>query len=167
MGNAVLDQGERRMRRQTYVFATVLLGTMMMTAGCTTNKRHQRDYNNLQNEIGQLQSDVARLDQSSKDSEAAVKSVQEHGQAPQAGTGTGSVLGQFTQGAIYRTPSGFELPATSIQRALKKAGYYQGNVDGKVGSGTKQAIKNFQKDNGLEADGVCGRQTWSRLQQFA
>ena len=153
------------MRRQTYVFATVLLGTAVLASGCTTNKRHQRDYNNLQNEIGQLQSDVARLDQSAKDSEAAVKSVQ--GQAPQAGTGAGSVLGQFTQGAVYRTPSGFELPAVAIQRALKNAGYYQGNVDGKVGTGTKQAIKNFQKDNGLETDGVCGRQTWSRLQQFA
>ena len=154
------------MRRKTFVLATVLLGTMMVTAGCTTNKRHQRDVANLQSEIGSLQSDMSRLDQSLKDSDAALKALQERGAAPTT-TGTNSVLGQFTQGAIYRTPSGFELPAAGIQRALKKAGYYQGIVDGKVGSRTKDAIRSFQRDNGLEADGVCGRQTWARLQQFA
>ena len=154
------------MRRETFVLATVLLGAMMVTAGCTTNKRHQRDVANLQSEIGSLQSEVARLDQSLKDSDMALKALQERGAAPTT-TGTNSVLGQFTQGAIYRTPSGFELPAAGIQRALKKAGYYQGNVDGKVGSRTKDAIRSFQRDNGLEADGVCGRQTWARLQQFA
>ena len=155
------------MRRQTYVFVAVLLGTVMIASGCTTKKRHERDFTNLQNEIGQLQGDVTRLDQSLKDTEMALKSVQERGQTPQVATGSGSVLGQLTQGSIYRTPSGFELPAVSIQRALKNAGYYQGTLDGKVGSRTQQAIKNFQKDNGLETDGVCGRQTWSRLQSFA
>ena len=156
------------MRRETYMFATVLLGTMMMTSACATKKQHQRDITNLQGQIGSLQSDVARLDQSLKDTETALKTTQDHGQA-QTGiaAGAGSVLGQFTQGAIYRTPSGFELPGASIQKALKNAGYYQGTLDGKVGTRTKQALKNFQKDNGLEPDGVCGRQTWARLQQFA
>ena len=153
------------MRRETYMFAAVLLATMVVTAGCTTKKRHERDFTSLQNQIGTLQSDVARLDQSAKDSDMALKSIQERGQAPTS-SGT-SVLGQLTQGQIYRTPSGFELPAIGIQRALKKAGYYQGVLDGKVGSRTKEAIKNFQRDNGLETDGVCGRQTWARLQQFA
>ena len=37
---------------------------------------------------------------------------------------------------IYRTPSGFEVPARSIQEALKNAGYYNGTVDGKVGPNT-------------------------------
>ena len=155
------------MTRQTYVFATILLGTTLIATGCTTKKRHERDFTNLQNEIGQLQSEVARLDQSTKDTDAALKTIQERGQTPQASTGASSVLSQLTQGTIYRTPSGFELPAMGIQRALKNAGYYQGTLDGKVGSRTKQAIKNFQRDNGLEADGVCGRQTWVRLQQFA
>ncbi len=150
------------MRQETYVFAAVLLGALTVTSGCTTNKRHQRDVTNLQNQIGSLQGDVARLDQSLKDTETALGSAQGR---PSGSTGA-SALGQFTQGATYRTPSGFELPAASIQQALKNAGYYQGTVDGKVGSKTKQALKSFQRDNGLDADGVCGKQTWSRLQQF-
>ena len=150
------------MRRSVYILATVLLGTMAMTTGCASKKRHERDVTNLQNQIGALQSEVARLDQAAKDSEAALKTAQSGGTQ-----GAGSALGQFTEGALYRTPSGFELPGVAVQKALKKAGYYQGDLDGKVGSKTKQAIRNFQKDNGLNPDGVCGRQTWSRLQSFA
>ena len=153
------------MRRGVTLFTTALLGILVLTTGCTTKKRHQRDITNLQTQIGGLQSEVARLDQSLKDTEMALKSVQERGTTPAAGST--SVLGQLTEGAIYRTPSGFELPAASIQRALKNAGYYQGTLDGKVGSRTKQAIRNFQRENGLTADGVCGRQTWARLKSFA
>jgi len=152
------------MRRGVYVLATVLLGTMALTTGCTSKKRHQRDVTNLQNQLGALQSEVARLDQAVKDTEAAVKAAPS---LSAQGAGSGSVLGQFTEGAVYRTPSGFELPAAAIQKALKNAGYYQGAIDGKVGSKTKQAIRDFQRDQGLQADGVCGRQTWARLKSFA
>ena len=69
-------------------------------------------------------------------------------------------------GGMYRTPSGFELPSVNIQKALKKAGYYNGAIDGKVGPGTRDAISAFQKDNGLTADGVCGRGTWAKLKSY-
>ncbi len=69
-------------------------------------------------------------------------------------------------GAIYRTPSGFELPSLDIQKALKGAGYYHGNVDGKIGPGTEASIRAFQKDNGLESDGLCGQMTWQKLKGF-
>lgn len=152
------------MKREAYTLATILLGVLMLTSGCTTKKRHQRDFNALQTQIGTLQSEVARLDQSLRDTEMALKSVQERGVV--ASVSGGSAFSQLAGGPVYRTPSGFELPAAAIQTALKKAGYYQGAVDGKVGSRTKQAIRDFQRDNGLEPDGVCGRQTWARLQSF-
>lgn len=53
-----------------------------------------------------------------------------------------------------------------IQTALKKAGFYSGEVDGKVGRKTKEAVKEFQKANGLKADGKVGKQTWSKLQKY-
>ncbi len=150
------------MRRVIFTFTTILLGTLVLTTGCTTKKRHQRDISTLQSQIGSLQSDVARLDQSLKDSEMAVKAAQEKGSGS-----TGSAFNELSGGPIYRTPSGFELPAAAIQRALKSAGYYDGAIDGKVGSRTKEAIRNFQRDNGLTTDGVCGRQTWARLKGAA
>ena len=53
-----------------------------------------------------------------------------------------------------------------IQSALKKAGYYKGDIDGKVGSKSKKAIVNFQIDNNLGADGVVGSKTWSKLKEY-
>ena len=70
------------------------------------------------------------------------------------------------QGGTYRTPSGFELPAIDIQKALKNAGYYAGDVDGQIGPDSREAVRNFQRDNGLSIDGVCGRQTWNKLRTY-
>ena len=155
------------MRRAVFAFGTILLGTMVLTTGCTTKRRHQRDIATLQTQIGALQGDVARLDQSLKDTETALKGAREQG-GISGGVGSGSVLGSVSEGGpVYRTPSGFELPALAIQKALKNAGYYQGAIDGKIGSGTKQAIRNFQRDKGIVPDGVCGRQTWAHLKSFA
>ncbi len=53
-----------------------------------------------------------------------------------------------------------------IQQALKNAGVYDGNVDGKIGPKTKKAIEAFQKQNGLKADGKVGRKTWKALSVY-
>ena len=56
--------------------------------------------------------------------------------------------------------------AGQVQIALKKAGYYNGAIDSKIGGNTKRAIMKFQKDNGLHADGVIGRRTWEKLKTY-
>ncbi len=60
-----------------------------------------------------------------------------------------------------------EIPETpsdeQIQQALKNAGVYQGAVDGKIGPKSKAAIKSFQEQSGLVADGKVGRKTWAKL----
>lgn len=53
-----------------------------------------------------------------------------------------------------------------IQSALKKAGFYDGPIDGKVGRQTKIAIKKFQKSNGLVADGIAGKETCIKLKKY-
>ena len=54
----------------------------------------------------------------------------------------------------------------TVQTALKNAGYYAGSIDGKIGSKSKQAINDFQKDHELKVDGIIGRQTWSELKVY-
>lgn len=46
-----------------------------------------------------------------------------------------------------------------IQKNLKALNYYKGNIDEIIGSQTKQAIKDFQRDFGLVVDGIFGEQT--------
>ena len=50
-----------------------------------------------------------------------------------------------------------------VQQALKNRGYYTGAVDGIFGTGTYEAIVNFQRDNGLTPDGIAGASTLSAL----
>lgn len=51
----------------------------------------------------------------------------------------------------------------TIQRKLKNWGYYKGAVDGIFGSQTKEAVKYFQRKNGLVVDGIVGKKTLAAL----
>lgn len=52
-----------------------------------------------------------------------------------------------------------------IQEALKIAGFYQGEIDGKIGPQTKKAIRDFQAAKGLAVDGKVGPKTWAELEK--
>ena len=49
---------------------------------------------------------------------------------------------------------------TQIQTKLKRWGYYSGNIDGIYGTQTVNAVKYFQRKNGLTADGIAGPKQW-------
>ncbi len=53
-----------------------------------------------------------------------------------------------------------------IQTKLKRWGYYKGNVDGIFGSGTLEAVKWFQRKNGLQVDGIAGKRTLEAMGIF-
>jgi len=52
------------------------------------------------------------------------------------------------------------------QEALLARGYSVGKkgADGKYGQNTQTAVKQFQQDNGLVVDGICGPLTWAALE---
>jgi len=50
-----------------------------------------------------------------------------------------------------------------IQTKLKRWGYYTGALDGRYGPKTVEAVRHFQKTNGLPVDGVCGPKTLAAL----
>ncbi len=134
----------------------VLAGILFVGTGCASKKKTSK-INALEAQVGVMGDEIARLDQSIQEMRSSTQ-TSEGGRA-QAGSSR-------TTGGVYRTPSGFELPSLNIQKALKGAGYYQGTVDGKIGPATKDAVKAFQKDHGLEADGVVGRRTWDKLKVY-
>ncbi|WP_027624401.1 M14 family metallopeptidase [Clostridium lundense] len=53
-----------------------------------------------------------------------------------------------------------------IQSVLKKIGYDPGPVDGVYGAKTENAVRQFQKNNGLNPDGVIGPDTYRILERL-
>ena len=49
------------------------------------------------------------------------------------------------------------------KRQLNALGYGTKTLDGAFGANTESALKAFQRNNGLSADGICGCNTWRRL----
>ena len=53
-----------------------------------------------------------------------------------------------------------------LQLNLEYLGYYGGSIDGIKGNQTIEAIKNFQRDNGLVADGIAGQHTIDKIREI-
>ena len=81
----------------------------------------------------------------------------------------------FTSGDVYSLPDNSEYRSvlskrgstgsevTQIQKKLKSWGYYSGSIDGIYGKQTEDAVKSFQKKNGLSVDGIAGPQTLAAM----
>lgn len=50
-----------------------------------------------------------------------------------------------------------------IQTKLKQWGYTIGNIDGIFGTKTEKGVKQFQRNNGITADGIAGETTLSKM----
>ncbi|WP_170233216.1 C40 family peptidase [Sporomusa termitida] len=53
-----------------------------------------------------------------------------------------------------------------LQEELKRLGFYQYEVDGSFGIGTKASVIRFQQTVGLVADGIVGDGTWRALRTY-
>ncbi len=52
-----------------------------------------------------------------------------------------------------------------LQSGLEQPlGYNVGAIDGVFGPDTENAVKQFQKDRGLVADGIVGQNTWEAFE---
>lgn len=51
----------------------------------------------------------------------------------------------------------------AVQRKLQELGYYDGELTGTYGNLTKEAVRQYQKQNGLGADGIAGEKTQTKL----
>lgn len=65
------------------------------------------------------------------------------------------------EAAAYRTAASGDSGTVvkAIQEALKELGFYTKSIDSKYGSGTAQAVKDFQEKNKLPASGIADQNT--------
>ena len=63
-----------------------------------------------------------------------------------------------------RTMTASEILITAAQQQLKYSGLYNGSVDGKMGSETQRALRQFQQQHGLRQSGALDGRTMTALQ---
>ncbi len=126
----------------------------VLISGCaTTGRKPGLEAQGLKNQVAVLETSLKEKDQEIYDLKEALNKASEEKEAAAKSV---SVEKTNLQHKISPTPK-------AIQTALKNANFYKGNIDGKIGKNTEEAIKDFQKANNLYADGKVGKKTWELL----
>ena len=130
---------------------TIILGLFFLfnLSGCATLKRKDLTQQELRNQIQALESELKQKDEEISYLRDLLDKKQKT---------------QITE--TYPLESKSRPSVKEIQIALKNAGYNPGPIDGNMGKQTRQAIKAFQKANGLIPDGKVGKSTWNILKRY-
>ena len=67
------------------------------------------------------------------------------------------------QGRVVNGSAGRGSLAAQVQQQLAAAGYYHGAIDGIVGDGTRRAIRNYKRANGMPVNGEINDQLLSAM----
>jgi murein L,D-transpeptidase YcbB/YkuD len=140
-----------------------LLLIVLFIAGCASAGRHSGDMRvqRLQEEAAKLKEDIRQKDEKISYLEGRINKIQSQ---------------KINQGReekmAFKKPQepaadSARMTPKEIQAALKKAGFYKGAVDGRIEQETRKAVSDFQKANGLKADGIAGKQTCLKLRKYS
>jgi murein L,D-transpeptidase YcbB/YkuD len=147
----------------------VILPISFLITGCSTVS--SKRLNGLETKVSTLEAKVDSVEQRQSAIEGQTGESRESvgylkGKVDSRGPSTVVVTGtQGNEGYLYKSGKK-SLTHKEIQLALKNAGFYNGPIDGKIGKNTKKAIREFQKTNGLKADGIVGPKTRDLLLQY-
>ena len=145
-----------------FIFVILTLGLITYLVGC----------GNRQQPISETQEPISIEELSRLNTSEQLTPEMATKTAPEVTVTTSSAVSPAEMKALgvkleQLPPSGpYPPPTREIQAALKNAGFYTGIIDGKKGPLTKKAVEDFQKTNGLDADGKVGPKTWAVLSQY-
>lgn len=146
------------LRKSKWMAMLIVLAVSLTAAGCVTTRGARNiEAQKLKSRISYLEAETSRKDreiQQLKGTAAAFEKALEN---------TKYLQYSEKMEKESKNSNSLQLSALEIQKALKRAGFYNGPVDGKIGTQTRDAIKAFQKAKGLKIDGVVGRSTWAVL----
>ncbi|MFC1809455.1 peptidoglycan-binding protein, partial [Candidatus Omnitrophota bacterium] len=153
----------------------------MLSACVNLNKKIQEDVNVLQAKVQNTEESIKKLDTQNNELREIVAGEQKRGEylqrqitemvnklqsdivtleasiagrravTPQRTVSKTTTQAKFISDKMQSPPS-----VKDVQLALRNAGFYDGAIDGKVGSKSKEGVKEFQRSYGLTADGVVG-----------
>ena len=142
---------------------------LFLLAGCATTQQPST-VNALQIKVAQLENKLEEKDQQINALQDQVRDlsgqVESNETNPAMESTKSSASSDFSKSSSKKDIIRVGVNAEKIQTALKKAGYYDGPIDGKMGSRSQKAIAEFQKDHNLTSDGIIGQRTWIELKKY-
>lgn len=147
------------MNRASLIFIVLIIFIVSSLTGCqTVPKKFKEEVGGIKTRVETLESKVEGIEARQAESEKATgEMAQAMGESRTRGTAI-SVKSRSFKGKEN---------IKDIQTCLKNAGYYTGKIDGISGKNTRRAIREFQKSNGLNPDGIVGKKTWELLSKYA
>ncbi|PIP20734.1 MAG: hypothetical protein COX40_03170 [Candidatus Omnitrophica bacterium CG23_combo_of_CG06-09_8_20_14_all_40_11] len=144
------------MSRKAIAFLILFVFLISLSGCATARKQKELEVQGLKNQISVLEAQIQAKDEE-------ISSLRENlAKAPEQKTELTKVVSKKKViGEVKSRPS-----VKQVQIALQKAGYYTGVIDGRKGKQTRDAIKAFQKENNLKADGKVGKRTWDLLKKY-
>ena len=134
--------------------SAVFFLVMLTFAGCATTRARKAEPPATGAQVAQVQSQLQALEQENQELRSQLESRER------------SLSTNFSSPSSEKSDvlrvSG--VSPTQLQKALHRAGFNPGPIDGRIGKKTRSAVRAFQRRNNLKADGVVGERTWSALQ---
>lgn len=148
------------MSRKSLIYMVLGIFVISFIAGCeTVPKKFKEEVGGIRSRVDTLETKVEGIEARQTDAE---RLASEQAQALEASR-------ERVKTNISVKPRSLKGKENirDIQTCLKNAGFYSGNIDGVSGKQTRRAIREFQKANGLNPDGIVGKKTWELLAKYS
>lgn len=152
--------------KRNLVYVLLAVFVIASIAGCSTvpKKKYEQDMGGMKAKVETLETRVEGVETKQAQVE---RMTSEQAQALEELRLRKEKVVETNISVKNRTGGKVKEGIKDIQECLKNAGFYNGKIDGVKGRNTKKAIKEFQKANGLKADGKVGPKTWEILSKYA
>lgn len=143
----------------------MLVAMALLASGCAGGPG-RKEVSRLQSQLGLLEERITQLERSGMSAPAAMLSLEPVAASEPASRAAAQPRADASGAKTASAKSSLKPSTREIQQTLKNAGFYQGALDGKMGSMTREAIREFQRVHGLTDDGIVGKQTWAKLSAY-
>ena len=151
------------MGRKNLLLAVVVMSTVFLVSGCSTvPKKFKEEVSGIKSRVDTLDSRVGSVESKQAESERMVSQQSQTIEELRAARERAVTTNISTRSSPVKVKGHMK----EVQICLQNAGFYKGKIDGVKGKSTKKAIKEFQKANGLKADGKVGPKTWELLSKY-
>ena len=156
------------MGKRNLIYGVLIAAVVFFAAGCeTVPKKFKEEVSGIKSRVETLETKVETVETKQAEVERTTAEQNQALGELKAEQGRGGAANVKTNVSVKEKPAKFKGRTKEIQTCLKNAGFYKGKINGVKTRSTKRAIKEFQKANGLKADGSVGPKTWEALSKYA